>query len=88
MSFRSLVTGLVALAASYVGLPSAAAEQGYGIEEIVVRAQRREETIQDVPIAVSAFDADALDRYQIDTFSDLQFSRAQRVLQQGQLYGE
>jgi outer membrane receptor protein involved in Fe transport len=52
----------------------AVAEEGYRIEEIVVRAQRREETLQTVPIAVSAFDADAIDRYQIDSFSDLQFN--------------
>lgn len=44
------------------------------IEEIVVTAQKRAESVQDVPIAVSAFDADALDRKQIDTFSDLQFN--------------
>jgi iron complex outermembrane recepter protein len=44
------------------------------IEEIVVTAQRRAESIQDVPIAVSAFDADALEARQIDTFSDLQFN--------------
>ena len=47
----------------------------YGaIEEIVVTAQKREESLQDVPISVSAFNADQLDRKQIDTFSDLQFN--------------
>ena len=54
--------------------PVIAAEPSGGIEEVVVTAQRREETIQDVPISVSAFDTDALDRYQIDSFSDLQFN--------------
>ena len=44
------------------------------IEEIVVTAQKRAESIQDVPIAVSAFDATALEARQIDTFSDLQFN--------------
>jgi outer membrane receptor protein involved in Fe transport len=52
----------------------AVAAEGGGIEEVVVTAQRRAETIQDVPISVSAFDTDALDRLQIDTFSDLQFN--------------
>lgn len=42
------------------------------IEEIVVTSQRREQSIQDVPIAVTAFDAAALDRNQIDGVSDLQ----------------
>ena len=44
------------------------------IEEIVVTAQKKSESLQDVPISVSAFDADALDRYQIDGFTDLQFN--------------
>ena len=51
-------------------LPGWAAE----IEEIVVTAQKRAESVQDVPISVSAFDADALDARQIDAFSDLQFN--------------
>ncbi len=45
-----------------------------GIEEVVVTAQKREESLQDVPISVSAFSADQLDRKQIDSFSDLQFN--------------
>jgi len=45
-----------------------------GIEEVVVTAQKRAESVQDVPISVSAFDAQALEDKQIDTFSDLQFN--------------
>ena len=45
-----------------------------GIEEILVTAERSEQSIQDVPIAVSAFGADALELQQIETFSDLQFN--------------
>ena len=44
------------------------------IEETLVTAQKRQESVQEVPIAVSAFDASALDDKQIDTFSDLQFN--------------
>ena len=44
------------------------------VEEIIVSAQKKEEALQSVPIAVTAFDADALDKQQIETFSDLQFS--------------
>lgn len=44
------------------------------IEEIVVTAQKRAESLQDVPISVSAFNSDQMDRKQIDTFSDLQFN--------------
>ena len=32
------------------------------VEEIVVTARRREESLQDVPISVTAFTADALDQ--------------------------
>jgi len=45
-----------------------------GIEEIVVTAQRQAESLQDVPIAVSAFSAEALERQQIDNTSDLQLT--------------
>ena len=40
--------------------PAAAADQDTGIDEIIVTAQRREENLQDVPISVSAFGADAI----------------------------
>ncbi|MDZ7670470.1 MAG: TonB-dependent receptor [Gammaproteobacteria bacterium] len=60
--------------ASFVVLGLLAPPVTAAIEEIVVTAQKREEGLQDVPIAVSAFNADQLDRKQIDTFSDLQFN--------------
>jgi len=41
------------------------------VEEIVVTAQKREENLQDVPISVSAFSADALDAKGIDDPKDL-----------------
>ena len=44
------------------------------IEEMVVTAQRKSQSLQEVPIAVSAFNAEALELQQITTFSDLQFT--------------
>ncbi|MCI3131968.1 TonB-dependent receptor [Phenylobacterium aquaticum] len=41
------------------------------VSEIVVTAQRREESIQDVPIAVSAFSGDNLKNQRIETGQDL-----------------
>ncbi|WP_447761004.1 TonB-dependent receptor [Sphingopyxis panaciterrae] len=38
---------------------------------IIVTAQKREEAIQDVPIAISAFSAEALDNYKIESGSEL-----------------
>jgi outer membrane receptor protein involved in Fe transport len=42
--------------------------------DIVVTAQRRAETLQSVPIAVSAFSGEALERQQISNAQDLQLS--------------
>jgi len=62
---------------------SAQAESTGGLDEIVVTAQRREERLQDVPIAVTAVSAAALDTAGIDVSRDLpqlvpsvQFSRS------------
>jgi iron complex outermembrane receptor protein len=41
------------------------------IEEVVVTARKREETLQDVPVAVSAFSAESLERMQIGGLADL-----------------
>ena len=51
--------------------PAAAqAEQGT-LDAIVVTARKREETLQDVPVAVTAFTADSLDKLNIEDLSDL-----------------
>lgn len=44
------------------------------IEEIVVTARRREENLQEVPIAVSAFSAQDLDNRNIENIRDLQMA--------------
>ncbi len=61
----------LAVAISAIAMAGQAAAQ---LDEIVVTAQKRAESLQDVPISVSAFDADALERQQIDGFADLQFT--------------
>ena len=48
----------------------AQAEQGT-LDAIVVTARKREETLQDVPVAVTAFTADNLDRLNVEDLSDL-----------------
>jgi iron complex outermembrane receptor protein len=48
----------------------AEAEQG-ALETITVTARKREETIQDVPVAVTAFTPDALDKLNVEDLSDL-----------------
>ena len=49
-------------------------DEGASGDEIVVTAQRTSQRLQDVPIAVSAFSAEALDKQQIENTSDLQLT--------------
>jgi len=51
---------------------SAGAESGSGLDEIVVTARRREESLERVPIAITAFGSQQLDERQIHTEADLQ----------------
>lgn len=46
-------------------------EQVRQLEQVVVTASRREQTVQDTPIAVSAYSGEKLDRERVATFADL-----------------
>ena len=67
-----------AIAAALLGattMPAAALAQDAGaaaIEEIVVTAQRREQALQEVPMAISAFTGDDLEALQADNLDSLQ----------------
>ena len=41
------------------------------LEAVTVTARKREETLQEVPVAVTAFTADALDKLQVEDLGDL-----------------
>ena len=58
-------------AQSTAGTPSAAPAEDAGIGEITVTARRREESLQDVPIAVTALSGDALEQRQIYSVKDI-----------------
>ncbi len=71
-----MVHGGLGLAVIAGLLPTGLAAQGAGksprvIDNIVVTAQKREESLQDVPISISAFDTEALEVRDIDGFADL-----------------
>ena len=54
-----------------LGVPNAIiAQDSVGIEEVVVTAQRREQNLQDVPISISAFSADAVEAYMFNDVAD------------------
>ncbi len=76
ISSASALSLLIAGAAGAQTVPAttAPAVDDSGIEEIIVTAQRQAESLQDVPVAISAFTAEALDRQQIDNSSDLQLT--------------
>ena len=61
-----LAVGVSAAAIIAVATPAVAQTGGNVIEELVVTAQKKEEALQDVPIAVSAFDQNALEKSKID----------------------
>ena len=49
---------------------SAVAQEASGLEEIVVTAQRRDQSLRDVPIALSAFTADSIEKNMFRDVSD------------------
>ena len=67
-SFAAIAFACVGQAANAQEAP---ADDG-GLEEIVVTAQKRTEAIQDVPIAISAFTAETIERQGLDDALDLQ----------------
>ncbi|WP_027950961.1 TonB-dependent receptor [Haliea salexigens] len=68
-TLRRLWPALIAVGAS--ALPTVAQAQ---LEEVIVTAQKRAESVQDVPIAITAFDEEALRNKQINGFADMRFT--------------
>jgi iron complex outermembrane receptor protein len=88
---RSVRCGLAA-AAAMLSMPAAQAQQAPpvmapaaagSLEEVLVTARRREESLQDVPIAVSAFSAEQLRMLQAEDLAGLQGSVPNLNLVQG-----
>lgn len=68
LAIASIVTGPEAQAADQ----PIKNNQRYTLEEIVVTARRKEETIDSVPITITAFDQNSLKEKSINTTQDLQ----------------
>jgi iron complex outermembrane recepter protein len=64
-----------------------AATADEGVADIIVTAQRTSQSLQSVPIAVSAFDANALEKQQIKNASDLQLTLPNVTFSKGNFTG-
>lgn len=71
VKFAGRLLSGAALGALCVG---GAMAQSLSGDEIVVTSQRTEQSLQDVPIAVSAFGSDDLQARQLESFQDIQFN--------------
>ena len=69
MSIKQILVPFLFLALIFTGFSIA---QDNALEEVTVTSQRQEQSLQDVPLAVTAFDADDLLEQQIEEASDLQ----------------
>ena len=78
---------LIGLAAMPALAQTAQADENTGIEEIVVTAQRTAQSLQDVPIAVTAFSAEALQRQQINNPLDIQLTLPNVTFTKGNFTG-
>lgn len=88
ISRTSLMSGAAVLALTF-GAGEVALAQSLALEEIVVTARKRSENLQDIPIAISAFSADDIDRAGFTTLEDLslQVAGLQFSAQSGALAG-
>jgi len=70
---KALIAG--ALLSGFSGVTTAQeSSSGLVLEEIIVSAQRRDESLQTTPIAVTALNSDALELKQITNILDLQYA--------------
>lgn len=74
-SLRKHLLTSVAAAATIVGTTGASAQnddEGFTLEEIIVTASKRQQTLQETPIAVSVTGADTIEKARVLDISDLQ----------------
>ncbi len=86
---RGKLTLLLGVCASAIAIPAYAQSNDANDDEnvIIVTAQRSNERLQDVPIAVSAFNAEALEKQQIKNTSDLQLTLPNVTFTKGNFTG-
>ena len=73
--FHNKVKGVCALALASAIIPSAYGEpanNGLALEEVIVTAQKRTESLQDAPISLLAFDSEKLEKLGVSDVGDIQ----------------
>ncbi len=73
MTIKTISRGALAFVATSLALPAFAQEDVSIFEEILVTATKREQTLQEVPVAVSVVSADTMKDSQVLDIKDLQF---------------
>jgi outer membrane receptor protein involved in Fe transport len=69
--FDALTIACVSMLSLAAGTDAALAQQaGGGLEEIIVTAQKRSESIQDVPLSITALSSDVLEQRSVQSFAD------------------
>jgi len=72
--FKPALCSFTMMASTAAILPVSSPVSAQGLEEVIVTAQRREESLRDVPMSISALTGDDLTTRLIDDLTDLQFS--------------
>ena len=67
-SYRQLITVVAFLCSLVISVPVSAQ-----LEEIIVTAQKREQSLQEVPISISALTSDQFDLFNVTRADDLEF---------------
>ncbi len=73
-AFTSITVAVLWTGAAVAQEASQSEARGDAIEEIIVTSQRIAQSLQDVPVAVSAFDAQMLEKQQVFRLEDIRFS--------------
>jgi iron complex outermembrane receptor protein len=72
-TFRNLLLSSVALGAPLAAAPAFAAPSAPAVSEVIVTAQKREESVQKVPASITALGALTLQEHGVTQVSDLRF---------------
>ena len=73
MCIGALLASTVIVAPVAIAQETDTAETSRQLDTVIVNARRREESLQDVPIAITAKSQDELDQFNIESVGDLQF---------------